>query len=109
MKAAERLGIRTRSREFIEARVQRLILDTLYKYSHLSVFSDHAVELIREESEQARSADDFLRTNLASIDTTAAQEMSLYVHHQSWLPSLFVGCPRRPPARSAPRGRMDSN
>ena len=52
MKAAERLGIRTRSREFIEARIQRLILDTLYKYGHLSVLSDHAVELIREESEQ---------------------------------------------------------
>ena len=55
MKAAERLGIRTRSREFIEARTQRLILDTLYKHGHLSVLSDHAVELNREESEQDRS------------------------------------------------------
>ena len=58
MKAAERLGIRTRSREFIRARIQRLPLGTLYKYGHLSAPSDHAVELIRE-SEQAQSADDF--------------------------------------------------
>ena len=109
MKPAERLGIRTRSWEFVEACIQRLILDTLYKYGHLSVLSNHAVELNREEFEQARSADDFLRTNSASIDTTAPQGMCPYVHHQSWLLFLFVRCPRRPPARSAPRGRMDSN
>ena len=90
MKAAERLGICTRSREFIETCIQRLILDTLYKYGHLSVLSDHALELNREELEQARSAEDFLSTNSASIDTTAPQEMSLDLHHQSWLLSLFI-------------------
>ena len=102
MKAAERLGWRTRSREFVEARTQRLLLDTLFKYGHLCVLSDHAAELIREEIGQARSADDSLTTNSAPIDTTAAQEMCLFVHHQSWLLSLFVGCPRSPVSRSAP-------
>ena len=53
MKAAERLGIRTRSQAFVKARMQRLILDILYKYGQLSVFSAHAVELNREKSEQA--------------------------------------------------------
>ena len=102
-------NVRRRSPEFVEARIQRLLLDTLYKYGHLrvSILSDHAVELIREESEQARSADDFLRTNSASIDTTAAQEMCLFVHHQSWLLSLFVTRPTQPPSRSAPRGPTD--
>ena len=77
---------------------------TLYKYGHLSVLSDHAVELIHEESEQARSANDVQRTKSASIDTTAAQEMCLFVHQQSRLLSLFVGCPRSPVSRSAPQG-----
>ena len=109
MKAAERLGIRTRSRAFVEARLQRLILDTPDKYGQLSVLFDHAVELNHEESEQARlrSRDDFLQANAASINTTSPQESSSYMHHQIPPASLFIGCPRRPRARSAPRGRME--
>ena len=102
MKAAERLGIRTRSRAFVEARIRRLILDTLDKYGQLSVLSDHAVELNREESEQARSADDFLQTNSALIDTSSPPDLSSYMHHQSPPASLFARCPQKTPRAFSP-------
>ena len=83
-------NVRRRSPEFVEARTQRLLLDTLFKYGHPCVLSDHAVELIREEIEQARSGDPISETISASIDTTSTKIFPSYVHHQSWLLSLFV-------------------
>ena len=82
-------NVRPRSRAFIEARTQRLLLDTLIKYGHPCVLSDHGVELIREEIEQARSGDPISETISASIDTTSTEIFPSYVHHQSWLLSLF--------------------
>ena len=107
MSLRDRLNVRPRSREFIEARIQRLLLGTLYKYGHHCVLSDHGVELIREEIEQARSGDPISETISASIDTTSTEIFPSDVHHQSWLLSLFVTRPTQPPSRSAPRGRTD--
>ena len=104
-----RHNVRTRSREFIEARTQRLLLGTLYKYGHHCILSDHAVELIREEIEQGRSGGPFSALNTASIDTTTAEVSCYYVDHQSWLLSLFLTRPTRAPRRSAPRGRIEMN
>ena len=100
-------NVRRRSPEFVEARTQRLLLDTLIKYGHPCVLSDHGVELIREEIEQARSGDPISETISASIDTTSTEIFPSYVHHQSWLLSLFVTRPTQPPSRSAPRGPTD--
>jgi len=107
MSLRDRLNVRPRSRAFIEARTQRLLLDTLYKYGHHCVLSDHAVELIREEIEQGRSGDPISASIPASIDTTTAEVSCYYVDHQSWLLSLFFTQPTRAPQRSAPRGRME--
>ena len=97
-------NVRRQSLKFVEARTQRLLLDTLFKYDHPCVLSDHAVELIREE---ARSGDPISETISASIDTTSSEIFPSYVHHQSWLLSLFVTRPTQPPSRSAPRGPTD--
>ena len=101
MKAAGRLGVRTWTRACVPARIQRRILGALYKYGQLSVFSAHTVELNREKSEQARSADDLLQANSA-INASSPPDSPSYVHHQSPPASLFARCPRRPHARSAP-------
>jgi hypothetical protein len=100
-------NVRRQSLEFVEARTQRLLLDTLFKYDHPCVLSDHAVELIWEEIEQARSGDPISETISASIDTTSSEIFPSYVHHQSWPISLFVTRPTQPPSRSAPRGPTD--
>ena len=67
------MNVRPRSREFVEACIHRLLLGALYKYGHLSVLSDHAVELIREEFQQGRSGNPISASNTASIDTTTAE------------------------------------
>ena len=102
-------NVRTWSREFVEARTQRLLLGTLYKYGHPIALSDHGVELTREEIEHARSGDPISASIPASIDTTTTEISCYYVHHQAWLLSLFLTRPTRAPRRSAPRGRVEIN
>ena len=63
-------NVHTQSQEFVEACTQHLLLDTLYKCSHPSILSDHAIELIQEEFQQGWSGDPISASNAASINTT---------------------------------------
>jgi hypothetical protein len=108
--SAELLHVRTQSRAFVEARVRRLLLDTLYEHGQLSVLSDHTVELNWADLEPRRSGDLIPETISVSINTMC-QPSGIACSHVSSKPHRdFAGllaCPPAPRNPFSPRGRMD--
>ena len=109
MSLRNHLNVRPRSREFIEAWVLRLLMDTSYHHAEACVHCVAVSPSVRPRSpgrdlEVTRS-----RPNCHAPPkyTTNPQGMSSYIHHQSPPAPLFAGCPRRPSLRSAPRGLIN--
>ena len=53
MKPAELLQVRAHSPAFLDARVRRLLVDTLHEYGQLSVVYSHVIVLDRADLDQA--------------------------------------------------------
>ena len=108
MKPAELLQVRTRASAFVDARVRRLLLGTLYEHGQPIVPYGHTAELNRADLEPGRPGNLILGTMSASIDTTCLQNLTAFLRVSSKprLPglSVFLPAPRNPLSPPRPSG-----